>query len=174
DLRTTAELVTRNLRRAGYWGAATSGVLPTGTTPLPSNPYVAVDPAAAPSGGVNFRYSRDANENNIVDSNEQFGFRLRNGTIEMQLGAGNWQAMTDAGSVRVTGFDVTPRIEEIDLAAYCSKPCPAGSPSCPPRLQVRSLALSLSGEAVSDARVTRSIRSHVRLRNDAIIGACPV
>ena len=34
-------------------------------------------------------------ENGIVDSNERFGFRLRNGAIEMQLGDGNWQALTD-------------------------------------------------------------------------------
>ena len=40
--------------------------------------------------------------------NEQFGFRLRNGALEMQLGAGNWQALTDSGTVTVTAFSATP------------------------------------------------------------------
>jgi prepilin peptidase dependent protein B len=173
DLRTAADLVTRDLRRAGYWAAATSAVLPTDAAATRGNPYALVAPATSAADNVSFRYSRDVTENNLVDSNEQFGFRLRNGTLEMQLGAGNWQAMTDPNTIRVTDFRVTPHIEEIDLAGYCSKPCPVASADCPPRLQVRSLALLLSGQAVTDARITRSIRSQVRLRNDPIVGGCP-
>jgi prepilin peptidase dependent protein B len=174
DLRTAADVITRDLRRAGHWGDATSGVWLPGTSTTSVNPYAAVAPAGAASDAVSFRYSRDGSENQLVDSNEQFGFRLRNGTIDMLLGAGNWQALTDAGTLVVTAFSVTPSTATIDLQGACSKACPSGSTHCPPQQQVRSLALLISGRAVTDPGVTRSVRSQVRLRNDHFTGACPV
>jgi prepilin peptidase dependent protein B len=173
DLRTAADVITRDLRRAGYWAGATSGVWSAGATGVIANPYAAVAPDGAASDAVSFRYSRDATENNRVDSNEQFGFRLRNGTIEMLLGGSGWQALTDAGTLNVSGFNITPSVERIDLQGTCSKACPAGSSTCPPQQQVRSLALVISGRSATDANVTRSVRSQVRLRNDSFTGACP-
>jgi prepilin peptidase dependent protein B len=174
DLRTAADVITRDLRRAGYWGGATSGVWLASTTGVITNPYVAVAPDGAASDAVSFRYSRDTTENNTVDSNEQFGFRLRNGSIEMLLGGSGWQALTDAGTLTVSSFSVTPSVERIDLQGSCSKACPAGSTSCPPQQEVRSLALLISGRSATDAGVIRSVRSQVRLRNDSFTGACPV
>ena len=174
DLRTAAHVITRDLRRAGHWGNATSGAWLPGTTTALVNPYSAIAPSGAASDAVSFRYSRDSTENNVVDTNEQFGFRLRSGAVEMLLGAGNWQALTDAGTLFITNFSVTPEVERIDLQALCSKPCAAGSTTCPPEQQVRSLALVISGRSVTDAAVTRSVRSQVRLRNDSFTGTCPV
>ncbi|MEQ1682071.1 MAG: prepilin-type N-terminal cleavage/methylation domain-containing protein [Burkholderiaceae bacterium] len=174
DLRTAADVITRDLRRAGYWGGAGSGVWSAGATGIVTNPYAAVAPDSAASDAVSFRYSRDTTENNALDSNEQFGFRLRNGTIEMLLGGSGWQALTDAGTLTVSAFSVTPRVERIDLQGSCSKPCPVGSTTCPPQQEVRSLALLISGRSATDANVTRSVRSQVRLRNDSFTGACPV
>jgi prepilin peptidase dependent protein B len=172
DLRTAADLISRDLRRAGYWGAAADGVWAIGATTVLTNPYLASAPSAAASDAVSFRYSRDAVENNVVDSNEQFGYRLRAGVIELQLGAGNWQALTDAGSVRISVFSVAPVLQEVDLQAFCAKPCLAIGASCPPRQQLRSWAVSISGQRVGDAGVSRSVRSQVRVRSDAVIGAC--
>ena len=172
DLRTAADLIARDLRRAGYWAAAADGVWTAAAPAGVANPYAAFAPGSAASDAVSFRYSRDATENNAVDTNEQFGFRLRNGVVEMQLGASNWQALTDAGTLTVTTFSVTPTVQEISLQHLCALPCPSGSATCPPRQQVRSLALVLSGRAASDASVTRSLRSSVRLRNDSVVGAC--
>ena len=172
DLRTAADVITRDLRRAGYWAAATDGVWSVDAPAAVANPYVALAPGAAASDAVSFRYSRDTVENNLVDSNEQFGFRLRNGALEMQLGAGNWQALTDAGTLVVTAFSVTPGVQEISLQHLCDVPCPPASVTCPPRQQVRSLAVVLSARSATDASVTRSLHSTVRLRNDSLVGAC--
>jgi prepilin peptidase dependent protein B len=172
DLRTAADIATRDLRRAGYWADATAGVWAVGASGVTANPYVALTPSGAASDAVSFRYSRDTTENNLVDSNEQFGFRLRNGAIELQLGAGNWQALTDAGTLTITAFSVTPTLQDIDLGVFCATPCPTGSAMCPPHQQVRSLALLISGRLVVDASVTRTLRSQVRLRNDPVVGAC--
>jgi len=174
DLRTAADLITRDLRRAGYWGASADGIWVPGSTSVSANPYDAVAPSGAASDGVGFRYSRDATENGSVDSNEQFGFRLRNGALEMQIGAGNWQALTDTGTLTVTAFSVTPSVQQISLGEACPTECVVGSTSCPPRLSVRSLAVQISGKAVADVTVVRSVRSDVRLRNDALAGSCTI
>ena len=172
DLRTAADVITRDLRRAGYWGAAENGVWAAATGPAQANPYVAVAPALAASDAVTFEYSRDVTENDSIDSNEQFGFRLRNGALQMRLGGANWQALTDSETVSVTQFSVTPQVQELNLAAACTAACQPGSTTCPPRLQVRSLALLIRGQAVADAAMARTVRSSVRLRNDVVLGAC--
>lgn len=171
DLRTAADLIARDLRRAGYWGDAGAGAW-TEAAQARANPYAALAPDAAASDAASLRYSRDAIENHIVDGNEQFGFRLRNRAIEIQLGNGNWQALTDATLLAVTQFVITPRQEVIALAAACPTPCPTESETCP-RQVLRSLSLAISAHALADAGVTRSVQALVRVRNDALAGACP-
>ena len=107
-----------------------------------------------------------------IDDAERFGFRLRNGAIEIQLGASNWQALSDPRTVIVTSFSVVPRVEEADLGSFCDKPCAAGSATCPPRQQIRSYAVTLVGRAPLDPLVTRALRHSVRVRNDAVVGSC--
>ena len=172
ELRTTTDLVTRDLRRAGHWGAAASGVWQPGSGRVLANPYAAVtlgDNAA--SAAMAFQFSRDVVENHVVDADETFGLRLRKGVIEMQLGSGGWQALTDATSLAVTAFSITPRVQTLSLAAYCPRGC-SGS-DCP-RLQLRSLAVQIAARSLRDPQVTRALHSTVRLRNDAITGSCPV
>ena len=173
DLRTAADLVARDLRRAGHWGDAGAGVWSAAAAPR-ANPYAALAPAAAASNAASYAYSRDATENNVLDANEQFGLRLRNGAIELQLGAGNWQALTDATLLTITALEITPVLEDaIDLGALCPRPCAAGDAACPPRQFVRSVTLRIAARALSDATVSRSLQARVRLRNDALAGACP-
>lgn len=172
DLRTAADVVARDLRRAGYWGDATAG-LPSPALPGRANPYAGLAPAAAASDAASFAYSRDATENHVLDGNERFGFRLRNKAVEMQLGSGNWQALTDATLLAITAFRITPAAQDVDLEGLCHQACPVGSASCPPRQQLRRLRVELSGRSVADAGLTRSVQAEVRVRNDALSGACP-
>lgn len=172
DLRTAADIVSRDLRRAGYWAAAASGVRSDDGAVVVANPYSLVAPASAAADGVVFRYSRDAAENNAVDSNEHFGFRLRAGAVDMQLGEANWQALTDSASLIVTAFAVEPRSDEVSLARFCAVPCAGASTSCPPRQLVRSVAFSLSARSAVDASVIRTVRGSARLRNDPVVGSC--
>ena len=173
DLRGAADLVTRDLRRAGYWGAAASGVWQRAAERPAANPYTELTSAPAASDSVLFRVSQDAIENGLIDADEQLGFRLHSGSLELQLGANNWQALTDPGSLIVTRFSVLPSVDEIALDGYCAQACATGSASCPPRQQVRSLAIAIDARSAVDPRVLRSVRSSVRLRNDRIVGSCP-
>ena len=172
DLRTATDVIVRDLRRAGHWGAAGSGVWATGASGVAANPYAALAPEAAASAGASYRYSRDAVENGVVDANEAFGLRLRNGAIELALGAGQWQSLTDTGTLTVTAFDVVPTVHEVDLQAHCALACPAGSTSCPPRQQVRRLAVTITARSSIETSVVRSLRGEVRVRNDTVLGAC--
>lgn len=172
DLRTAADIVSRDLRRAGYWAASASGVRSDDGNAVIANPYAAVTPDAAASDAVSLSFSRDASENGVVDSNERFGFRLRTSAIELQLGDNNWQALTDPATLAVTTFSVEPRTEETSLARFCAEPCAAGSTSCPPRQQIKSFAIAISGRSTLDASVRRSVQSAVRLRNVSVVGSC--
>lgn len=171
DLRGAAELVGRDLRRAGHWAAAASGVR-RGDEPVAVNPHAEMAPASAAAGVVALSFSTGAGDATSVDDSERFGFRLRNGAIEMQLGTRNWQALSDPATVVVTSFSVVPRVDEADLATFCAKACAAGNTTCPPRQQIRSYAISVAGRSAIDPLVTRELRSAVRVRNDVVVGSC--
>ena len=170
DLRNAADLVARQTRRAGHWGAAsTLGLWSASANALP-NPYAAVTPDAGASDTIALRYSQDTNENNAVDDNEQVGFRLRNGALEAQLGDRNWQALTDASTLVVTRFRIEPHVQSVALESACA--C-AGNATCsPPQVQVRSVDIEIGGRAVNDTSVLRTVRSTVRLRNDNVSAGC--
>ena len=163
ELRSAGDVIARDLRRAGHWAA------PAASAP---NPYAALAPLAAASDAASFAYSRDTIENQLLDGNEQFGLRLRRGVIELLLGAGNWQALTDAGTLVVTEFVVQPRIDRVSLLDQCERPCPPGA-SCEASAEVRRLAIRITARAVDDPALVRRIDTVVRLRNDAVRGACP-
>ena len=172
DLRSAADVVTRDLRRAGHWGASADGVWAAGASSVGANPYAALPPSGAASDAVAFRYSRDAAENNSLDANEQFGFRLHNGAIELQLGAGNWQALTDATTLTITLFAITPTVRDISLENFCPAPCPPASSACPPHQQVREFAVEITGRLVANPSVERRVHTQLRVRNDAVTGGC--
>ena len=173
DLRATAELVARDLRRAGHWSAAASGVRLDGdaSTPL-VNPHASISPALVATSAVALSFSNGTHDASAVDDSERYGFRLRAGAVEIQLGAGNWQALNDPATLVVTTFRVEPSVDEVSLASFCAAPCAAGSVVCPPRQQVRSFAVSLVGRGANDAAVVRSLHTRVRARNDAVVGRC--
>jgi prepilin peptidase dependent protein B len=182
DLRASADIITRELRRSGHWGKAREGVWVPGVAAVQANPYavIASEPAGASladgesTSTVLLSYARSGNEaaeDNVIVAAERLGFRLDSGVIQTQLGEDNWQALTDINTLRVTSFLVTMNIHPITLA--CAATCPIGMGTCPPVQQVREIVVDIAGRAANDATVQRSVRSSVRLRNDPVIGACP-
>ena len=172
ELRHAADIVARDLRRAGWWAGAASGIAADDGVAGVANPYAFAASSAIAASAVQVRYSRDAVENGVVDANERFGFRLRNAAIELQLGETNWQALTDPQTVAVTAFIITPRIEETSLASFCAEPCATGSIVCPPRQQVIHVEVAIAGRSADDAAVRRQVRAGARLRHTPVIGGC--
>ncbi len=160
DLRATTDIITREIRRNGYNNTAHF---------LQWSPD---DPARQPSPNlrrltlgqsgdvVSYRYDRPGQA--LVE----FGFRLEDGVIRHRLGA-TTQDLTDRNTLLVTAFDVQREVVETKQLA-CPKLCADGTQDCWPTYAVVDLEVSITGRAVSDASVTRTINSRVRLRNDAL------
>lgn len=183
DMRATMELITRDLRRAGYWANSVSGTIATGTNNVTtSNVYAAVTPGAYVSGTSNatkiaYNFARDAND--VLNNEEQFGFQLNLGVIEMQTSTtSGWQPITDGDLINISTFTITPVETRLPVGDICMKPCAAGSVSpegtaCP-TLTVREYNVLLRGSSKTDTKVTRELRSSVRVRNDQFSGVCPL
>ena len=169
DLRSAADVIARDVRRSGYWANAQTGVWHAGAVAVATNPYTALTPASGVASEVRFGYSRGV-ENNVLDANDEAGFRLVDGAIQMRTG-GQWQALTDNTTLRVTEFRVTLNSQAVALS--CFNPCPVGAVACPPTQTVREAEIFIDGAAVHDPAVRRSARSNVHLRNDVVNGACP-
>lgn len=170
DLRTTLDLMSRHLHRAGHWGTPQAAIWQVDSA-AQTNPYAALTPG---SNSVMFYASRDAQENQQIDSNETLGFRLQQGVLQMRLGDGGWQSLTDPEVMQITQLQIQPQVFEQPLADLCHRPCPPASSTCPPQIQVRSVQISMQASATHDAQVQRSLQTQVRLRSDAVVGACPV
>ena len=195
DLRAAMDVVVRDLRRAGYWEYAIYGsqlASISGSTGI-NNPNGLISTA---SGQITYSVSRDASSgrtptDTTAQSDEQFGFRLSSGKLQMQVGSGNWQDLTDPNLLTVSDFSVTPTVTTLDVRAACAKTCCDGTASdvasicggatnvitgatagCP-KTQVRTYAVQLAAQAVSDSGVRRVLRESVRVRNDYTYGACP-
>ncbi len=186
DLRAVADLITRDLKRAGYWGAAQNGVWRGDDTAPAANPYVGVHPTVGAATLLGYAYSRDTTEDDTVASQERFGLRLNANTqaLELRLGGAaitpasgdQWQALTDPSLTRITRWAVQTQTRTVDLLAYCANPaCAAGASaaSCPPRLLQRTVSIELDATDSRDANVRFSLRSRLNLRNDELQGACP-
>jgi type IV pilus assembly protein PilW len=176
DLRTAADLIVRDLRRAGYWNNAVQGVA---AVPV-LNPHGAIGGTYGVAGSqIDYSFARDAD--NVVDTNEQFGFRLAGGVLQMKTAPNTWQAITDPDVIAVTTLEILASETPVALGQICARPCPppAGAThTCPspPSLTVRRYDILLQGNAAGPghAAITRQLRESVRVRNDQFAGACPL
>lgn len=178
DMRSAMDLVTREMRRSGYWANAQKGSWFYGatsiTTPYGATGYAAITPTASMASEVTYAYSKDAND--VADAGDVFGFRLSNNVLQMNVGNSNFQALTDPSATKITKFEVTPvNTAKQTISLSCPKACPSGSTTCPPQLQIREFVILLEGQAVGTGAdiVQRTLRSEVRVRNDLATGACP-
>jgi type IV pilus assembly protein PilW len=180
DMRATADMVARDLRRAAYWARAYQHVWPAAIASMLDNPYQELTQANAGGGPDNITYDRSTDEegrplgtdDNVRSAAERVGFRLNRdaGTVEIQVSEGNWQALTDPAVLRVTRFDIT--LNTNDLPLPCGAQCPTGPGNCPLFLRTRDVTLVIVAQAVHEPTLRRTLRDNIRLRNDVAI--CPV
>ncbi|MBT9501315.1 MAG: prepilin-type N-terminal cleavage/methylation domain-containing protein [Burkholderiaceae bacterium] len=176
DLRAAADIITRELRRAGAWSTAENGIWFSSSNPGQQNPLREV---TVPATGlqVDYWYRRDPDVEPIP-----LGFRLSQQRVETLLGAG-WQELTDGRSIRVTSFSITP-LSDPAVPLPCPKFCPdaPNSTACWPTVQTRLYEVHIAAQAIRDSSVQRSIRTTVQLRNDLVgnnslaapVRACPL
>lgn len=172
DLRATADIITRELRRSGYWASAQTSVW-SPSLAASANPTLTIAPISAPATAVSYHYTRP------LGTNAATGFRLDSGAIQSDsLTAGVWQDLTDRRTLVITNFTVTPRhVSAPEVSPVQKLPCPKlcsdGTTDCWPTIAVREFQVDISGQAASDAAVQRTVRTIVRLRTEAASAACP-
>lgn len=176
DLRNITDLITRDVRRAGYWGNAVLGTVAIGATAATTqNPYAAMAAASsATSGTVSYSFSRDSVENNTLDANEQFGYQLntQTGVLQMQTASGTVQNLNDPNFVKITAFSVLDSSPPaLSLGYRCPTVCQAGTPNCP-QMFIRRYDLVLTAQSALDSTIVRTMSTSIRARNDQTIGAC--
>jgi type IV pilus assembly protein PilW len=165
DLRATADIVTREIRRAGAIQDAgalgTMWVYGRTAAPIPNAAALAFAPANGAATQADYQYQREPGLGT-------YGFRLQGSRIQSLLGAG-WQDLTDDAVMRVTNFTVTTTPAG-SFKVPCPRDCPAGpgNSDCWPTVTVRNVQVVIEAESKSDATIRRSIRSELRLRNDAV------
>lgn len=184
ELRAAADLIARDIRRAGYWHNATKGVWQgAGSTAMTSN----YSPVTASSDSLVFSYARD--DNDALDGNEQFRIERvvdsasGRGVLRFNNGSG-LQPITDVNTVNITSFDPDDSMgmadtERLCLVKYCPNStvttCPAGAANTYPALHVRTYTIRIAAESAVDSNVKREIVETVRLRNDLLVNVngCP-
>ena len=198
DLRAAADLIARDLRRAGYWTKATSGIFGTGSTSSPlTNPYRAIDVVgSAGANEIEYQYQRPV-------ANAGFAVVTQNGVgvLAFSDGSVNPRPITDPKVIDVTNLTVTEvsrvtdlytfcacmtKINPADGEFYCKKsefeaggkyydPSDPGDPDTPlrPTITIRQYDVVLAGRSTTDPSVVREIRESVRVRNDLLSGKCP-
>jgi type IV pilus assembly protein PilW len=160
DLRATADIVTRELRRAGARDSeSVAGIWYLGTNATP-NTRADVSPTGGPATSVSYRYYRDALRDAPLS-----GFTLDGGILKSNIAGSGDQELTDARVLKITDFTVTPQNGPA-VQLPCPKVCTDGTQNCWPTITVRELEVVITGEAVNDPSVKRTVRSNVRLRND--------
>lgn len=197
DLRTAADILQQDLRRAGFRGYADAGVwappravgsLNEAAPMLPaSSPYASFAASSTQLGVVaHYLYARAdgaTTKFNTTDTpwaNEYFGVKWDRSTkvLSIQLGLDekgqpNWQPITDPDSIQIENFTLTPIVQTISLGEFCDRPCGVGTPTACPTQAIREVKFTIVGRAKHDPNVVRTLEGSERVRADDIDGACP-
>ncbi len=110
ELGNVNSLIVADLRRTGYSGNTEAMVSQPDANPSPFNQSILISeyPGEAAQSCILFSY--DSNDNGVLDlasPNENFGYRLLNGTVEIRRNAldctsNGWEDLTDDSVVNVT------------------------------------------------------------------------
>jgi Tfp pilus assembly protein PilW len=174
DLNAAMELMTRDLRRAGYSSAAQG---PGTAVSAPPNPFAVEAGAGAGDGGINlatagcalYSYDVPATENGTRDVTERLGFRLQGGAVQAGTSAttcavGNWQPVTDPTLSEITVLTFQ-YLDGAGAAAAPQGPFVAAS-GVTWAVCTRLIQITLTGRLVGNPNVTRTLTQSVRVRND--------
>jgi prepilin-type N-terminal cleavage/methylation domain-containing protein len=188
ELRGTLDLLTFDLRRAGYWAFTPDSARPTDNPFQADGNDVQLGNSTGEPDNSCILYSYDLNNDSRVgvgpsgvagpttsSSNlEQFGFRLRAGQIQMRNGgspftctSGSWQAITDADT-EVTSLQFGLQQTCINLVDV-ELPCTAGDPG----MLRRNISISLRARSRSDTTISHQLTNSVALANDKLLIAVP-
>jgi len=131
------------------------------------NPFtLGADDLTVRESGACLTYTYDTNGDAIVDDAERFGFRLRDGVVQMRVGGsgpstctdGTWEPVSDP-ALTVTALTFQVSTESIDLD---------GAGPATARLDQRRLTIQIAGRDAVDPDVQLGLQQTLWLRNDVL------
>ena len=185
QLHTLMQLMSRDLKRAGYW------YFDPGVRPATDNPFqnstnrlqVQAYPSERPDSCILFAYDLDQDglvgvgvcsdtdcpDDTDDDNVEQFGFRLRDAKLQARYGGpvldcegGYWQTLNDP-AIEITGLGFTRHARCLNLRES-DRACTADVP----QLVQRVLQIQISGQLRNKPDSNRTITRWLRIRNDRL------
>lgn len=155
ELGNVYSLVMSDLRRTGYSGSTVAMVTDPQANPSPFNSSITVSEFAGEVANSCILFSYDSNDNGVLDNaapDENFGYRLRNGTVEIRRNAGTcvdagWEDLTDSDVINVTLLTFTVN-QTVDNG-----------------ITTTAISVVLNGELVSNNSFSREYRSVLVVRN---------
>lgn len=166
QLQSALQLMTNDIRRAGYWSNAQNDIDSLTRT----NPFMTsttdIDVNSA-KNCILFTYDHDRNGSistvTSASDDEHYGFRLSNQTLQARpfgssfscgANASDWQNVTDPSIIQITNIQFTLNVTIIPPGATTNY------------MVIRSVDITITGRLTSNTAVTKTITQHVRLRND--------
>lgn len=198
ELRAVTDIMSGDIRRAGYWAGAVGGGM--------TNPFM--DRTAGTATDIHILdtgscvlYSYDAtylagNTVGTVDAADRFGFRLTNGAIMMRSSGataddcsdGTWEAVTDSKSVTIDSLTFSfagSKCLNTNTSGAWTANAASTTPVCADNtasgytaptagdnlVEIRQLTISVTAHHVDDASVKIEFDESVKLRNNRIVVA---
>ncbi|CAB1275145.1 PilW family protein [Candidatus Nitrosacidococcus tergens] len=156
ELNVVMTMITRDLRRAGYWSGAISNLI--NNTTVPANPFAQIT-VSTDSTCIVFSY--DADKSGTLTNANQFGYRLdtSDNAVEVrQAGAGcsdsGWQNLTDESALNITNLQFD------DLSP------PALNTGSGITVQIRKYRITLEGQLNSDSQISKKLETIVKVKNN--------
>lgn len=170
ELRRSADLVQRELRRAGYWRQAQDGVWSATRAGVPHP----LPDLSLLDSQVGLHYQRRP------DLDGPFGFKLQDGALKVRMAGAGWQDLTDVHRLHLTAFSVEEP-EPPPPATPCPAACaeagagegPPDDSGCVAPLRTRHLRVHLEGHAAHDPSRPQQLGFELRVRNDRLADTAP-
>lgn len=168
ELRAVMDVMSRDIRRAGYWSNAVYGAT--------SNPFQTL----AINASTNcITYDYDTSGQPGPTSSDEFGFRLTNNAVQIHKSGGTcsdssnssgWENITDPNTIKITAltFDNSSSYCE-DLTARLNNCSVTNSGDILATNYI--INLTLTGELKNDANVKLSLNETVSIPNPALSAA---
>jgi prepilin peptidase dependent protein B len=167
QLQSAMNFMANDIRRAGYWSNAMNDI----STSANNNPFQATATDVSVTGScILFTYDHASTGTLPAiaagSDDDRYGFLLSNNVIltrppgatySCTPAAGNWENVTNSKVVKITALTFTLTTTTV----------PAGSPV--PYMALRGVTITITGQLVTNAAVTKTITQHVRIRNDKYV-----
>ncbi len=171
ELRIILDIMTRDIRRTGYWAHAENSPINT------PNPFGIVELT-----DTCIRYSYDIDKDGQLNSNKDiFGFRLNKQTIEVSINGrkcnqNRWEDLTDLNTLTIkhteTRKEKTPifqlNTECLNITQTGDKTCTKTAPG-DLLIQSSTLLINLTGMLKKDPEAEFSLASSITLPNHQVL-----